>query len=297
MTKYFQISNLIDKRNLYAVVILFSLSSIHYVSFVTAMPSPIHPLLDASFKASFIANILFVGTFSVAVARYAPQALLAITVLLISITIEIIYTQRGYDRAAVASGGFIKGRIRDKIEAKKHRDRMNRFGRFEARLNNFVTDKAQSLLPILTYEKNRTALTYFGSMFLVLLMYIGFSKAFMLVSFGAVVFVSLHTYYGMNDTFRFKMMGYGFVNESEDSEPSERSFSSLDFFVAAVTCAILVAISGPIRLEKLVNGPHVEVSFDGEVISASIIAATSSGFIVNDGNFRFIPFSGILIKE
>lgn len=67
-----------------SILIFLSLSSIHYVTFVFSIDADFRALLDIMFKTEFAVDFFILITFSIIIARYLPQAVLALGVLFIS---------------------------------------------------------------------------------------------------------------------------------------------------------------------------------------------------------------------
>jgi hypothetical protein len=278
---------------LLSALILLSLGSIHYVTYVFAFPSHLRALLDSTFKLDFATNFAIVATFSIVVARYLPQTLLAIGAAINSSLISIAYYRRGYRRIAISLGLFEKERRNNKEERWKFERRLATFGRNDARMDNFVRRVLQRRLPILWYERHKWTVMANLAVFICLLFYVGVLYSLWLLTVFLLVSSAYETYNGYSDNFRFSLRGFRFSGDDPDHEPSPVKFDSDRLFVIATTCAVIFAVAGPLRLWNQTEGAKAKIDKASTSLAGVIIGNTSEGILVYEDDFAFIPFSAI----
>lgn len=276
-----------------SVLILLSLGSIHYVTYAFAFPSHLRVLLDATFKLDFAANFFLVATFSVVFARYFPQTLLALGAFVLSSIIGIIYYRRGYRRVASPLGLLEKSRRNDKLEKEKFQKRLSAFSRFDARMDNFVSNVVQSRLPIIWYERNKWFVMAPLALFICLFIYVGLLYSMWLFSFFSIVSAAYQTYDSYSDNFRFRLKGHKFSGDDPDHVPAPVSFSSGQFFVFATTCAVIFAAAGPLRLYAQTEDQRASIIRGNSRIEAAIIGSNTNGLLIYSNGFAFIPYSSV----
>jgi len=276
--------------------ILLSLGSIHYVTFVFGIPRELHSLLDAQFKANFFASLLLIATFSVVCARYLPLFIVAFVTFVVTNSIEHEYWKRGYRRVAVAHGRFREGRMWDSALREKYELELQRFGRNNARLDNFMSNKVQSLPFVRIYERKKLEFSIFGSVLVFLLFYLKFLPAGSLVALGSIIFGILSNYQRYNDDFRFSLFGYKFSGDDPEHKPSENSWNLDDAVLAAITCALIFAAAGPMRLQLALESEGVNFDLKGEQVSGQIIGTTGHGILFFTNRFGFAPFTEITTR-
>lgn len=281
------------KTVLFALLVSVSLGATHYVTFSFAIPSEMRVFLDTSFRLDFSTDFFIIGTFSVLVARYLPQTALALLVLLIEFRIKNIYFFRGYKRVASPLMYLQKEYLAD-VEAKKRLDRkIATFTRNDARLSNFVRSKVQSILPILWFEGNKWLVTLHLSILVSLFFYVGLTYAMLLFVAATIVLLANQAYQFFNDRFMFRLSGYKFKGDDPDYQPPPHEFDASDLLLISVTCAVVFAIAGPLRLERLKDQETVTVETDDGAFVASIIGTTTHGILAFDGGYLFVPFSSV----
>ncbi len=278
------------------LLVLLSISALHYTAFILNIPENLRPLLDLNFKLSFISGMFIIGTFSIVTARYIPVLLLAILTMIIQITIEVKYTERGYRRAKLGAARFKDGRIKDN-DARKEFERELKFGRNEARIHNLVSNKIHSTLPVLWYERNKLLITISMATFEFLFYYIGLASALMLTSFGWIIFLAFSVYSSFNSSYRFKIFGYSFTGDDNRSEVTETTLDLDDLLYAAITLAILAPISGHLRMEKVLSGKEISISHEGANSKGVLVGVTSSGVLIYTNTFQFYSLNDIQIKH
>jgi hypothetical protein len=276
-----------------SIFILLSLGSVHYVTYVYAFPSHLRVLLDATFKVDFAANFALVATFSALVARYLPQTVLAVGTFLISVLIDISYYRRGYRRVASPLGIFEWSRVNDKEEREHFERRLRKFGRNDARMDNFVKRIVQSRLPVIWYEQNKYYVMAPMGILVATLIYVGIGFSLLLFSFFVFISAAYQRYTDYNDSFRFSLKDHVFKGDDPDHVPGPASYSAEMLLVTSVTLAVIFAIAGPLRLYSQIDGPRATLVTDSLRIEASIIGSNAHGILVFDEGFGFVPFSAI----
>ena len=282
-----------NRQIIIALVIFLSLGSIHYVTFIIGIPTELRSLIDMYFKLNFVSNLLLVSTFSIVVARYFPVFLLAVFVFVIEQVVMIKYWRRGYRRAATPYRMFETDLIRNPESRKAFAKRLKRFGKKDARLDNLVSDQVQSLLPVLIYEKNKVEVTVLLAIFIFQIFYIGYWHSFLLSAGGVVFFGMYRAYLSYNSSFRFRISGVSFAADDPNYSPSSHGFDSEDLLILAVTCALVVAIAGPIRLSAILEGPSVRIVTGDQWIVGRLVGATGNGIIYYENDYKFTPFTEI----
>lgn len=278
------------------LLILFSISALHYTAFILNIPENLRPLLDLNFKLGFVSGMFIIGTFSTVTARYLPVLLLAIVTMIIERTIEIKYTKRGYRRAKLHTAILMDGRIHDKA-AREEFERSVKFGRNEARFHNLLSSKIHSVLPILWYEKYRLPITFIIATLVFLFYYIGLTPALILTFSGWIIFLALVTYAGFDNGYKFKLFGYVFKGDGKRSEETEKTLDLDDLLYAAITLAMLAAISGHLRMDKVLSGKEITISQGGSSSKGILVGVTSNGVLIYTDTFQFNSLNDIQIKH
>lgn len=274
----------------FSALIFLSMASIHYVTFVFSIPEEFRAFLDVSFKADFAASFFIVVTFSIIVARYLPQSILAVGVLFISEGINLKYYRRGYRRIATIWG--IYEHRHSSESRKKYKSKLHRFGRNDARFDNLIQLSVQKRLPILYYEEHKLVIIALLAIFIGLWLYIGFTKASWLFAMAVLIKISLDTYFAYNDRFKFHLRNR-FSGDDPDYEPKPFTLDSQDLFVAAITIAIVVGIAGPLRLHHITREANVGLVYEERTIGVALVGSTAHGLLFFDQEYGFIPFSAI----
>lgn len=278
-----------------SLAIFLSLGGLHYVSFTISIPWHLRPLLDSHYKLSFFSEFYLVALFSVLIARYLPMALLACGAHLIEFSIEVIYVRRGYVRVALAPGIFLKGRLLDNQKMKDFQKQLQKFGRREARLDNFIRRKVRNAIPIGWYERNQYWLMIDLSILFALLILVGFFWASMLFLISTISLAAYQSYFIFNDNFFFSLKGYHFRDDDENQAVEERYLpSARTIFLISLTLATIAIISGPIRMNTLTTNLDAIISHGDDTSNSSIIGTTGNGILAFDGEFRFLPYTSLI---
>jgi hypothetical protein len=273
-----------------SLLIFFSLSSIHYVTYVMYLPIGIRALLDGSFKIDFAAKFAVTVIFSFFCARYIPQTFLAVSAHVIQFVIEFKYHKRGYRRVATFSGLADCNSIE---EIKRYRDRLQRFGRKEARLDNLVRRVIQRSLPVLFYEEHKLLFTAPLAVYIGLLFYLGTLPALILSLLTSFLVNAFHTYLSFNDRFRFSLRGI-YSGDKPDYQPKPYSIGTTDLFIFAATCAVVVGIAGPLRLRHEIREINTQIILATKSIDAALIGTTSQGILFYDTDYGFLPYVSVV---
>lgn len=274
-----------------SILIFLSLSSIHYVTFVFSIDADFRALLDIMFKTEFAVDFFILTTFSIIVARYLPQGILALGVLFISEKINLQYYRRGYRRVATI-WGIWEHRHSTKESRKAYKKELLRFGRKDARLENLIIRSVQKALPLVFYEKHKILITVYIAIFIGLQIYLGFTLACWLLFLAVIISKALDAYLFYSDCFKFNLKK-SFTGDDPNYEPKTFTPSSHELFVAAMTMAVIVAVAGPLRLQYITQNSRIIVLSEERRIETALVGATTNDLIIFDGEYTFIPFSKI----
>ncbi|WP_154664716.1 hypothetical protein [Gemmobacter nectariphilus] len=277
------------------IIILISIPSLHLLGFRSAFPSSVRHFFDLTFFTDLSGTLVYYLTISGFISVYVPKAIIGFSILAHDFRVDRIYGSRGYNTAyAPFSVRTPKGAgWKDAItELQRTLRRAKNFSRPDARFLNFKRRKLSNIIPLELLHRHRLWLSCSLGAVVFCILYLGFTRSFILLPIATIVFLGLHAYDASGSGYLFSL------DRAFWSNYKRKEGSNIDLSIAMIAAAALAVtsfLSGHLRADYIrANGSTSVLGATSERVT--VIGPNSNGLLVlnSQGNtFSFVSFSAI----